>query len=126
MDNGSFWIVCEDNVLKQNCHCDWRVTIVDCIESKTMLYIYIANAVWSFVLTIIGTLELLYIAYSILTYHIGCGILYHRIFNKKQQMFMTSPYGFFIRPKPIESMLFFGIVFCIRMYLHATNCRFDS
>lgn len=54
MDNDSFWIVCEDNALKSNCHCDWRITIVNCIESKPMLYIYIANTIWSFIVAVIG------------------------------------------------------------------------
>lgn len=52
MNNDSFWIVCDEN--KQNCHCDWRVTIVDCIERQTMLYIYVINAIWSLLICIIG------------------------------------------------------------------------
>jgi hypothetical protein len=56
MDNDSFWIVCQDDVLKRNCHCDWRITIADCIESKPMFYIYIVNAIWSFVITVIGNI----------------------------------------------------------------------
>ncbi|KAI7897691.1 uncharacterized protein BX663DRAFT_444621 [Cokeromyces recurvatus] len=44
-DISSFWLICDN----QTCHCDWRVTIVDCKERETMIYIYIINAVCSLI-----------------------------------------------------------------------------
>lgn len=47
-----FWLICDR---PDHCHCDWRVTIVECIENKAMFYIYIVNIVWSLLITITGT-----------------------------------------------------------------------
>lgn len=89
----TFWTVCDD---RSKCHCDWRTTIEDCVENKTMFYMYMINAILSATITMIG-----------------CALLFHRVVNKKLPMFdfKTSSDGCFIRPRPIESMLFFGIVF---------------
>ncbi|CEP19598.1 hypothetical protein [Parasitella parasitica] len=40
----------------------------------------------------------------------GSGLLWHRVVNMKLSIF-EFPHRFFIRPKPIESMLLFGIIF---------------
>lgn len=48
----SFWLICES---PERCHCDWRTTIENCVESKTMYYIYMSNTILSATLTVIGT-----------------------------------------------------------------------
>ncbi|KAG2202528.1 hypothetical protein INT46_005085 [Mucor plumbeus] len=107
--NDSFWLVCDENNL-QNCHCDWRVTIVDCIEREPMLYIYIVNAIWSFIVAVIAV-----------------GLLWHRVINKRLPIFdFGSPFGYFIRPKPIEAMLLFGIIFNMLRVLDAVLLITDA
>lgn len=59
--NDSFWLVCDENN-PQYCHCDWRVTIVGCIEREPMLYIYVVNAILSFLVSVIGVYDCLQIS----------------------------------------------------------------
>jgi hypothetical protein len=55
MNHDSFWLVCNNNsTATDQCHCDWRTTIVDCIERSPMIYIYVVNGILSLVITIIG------------------------------------------------------------------------
>lgn len=43
--------------------------------------------------------------------------------NKKLPIFdFGSPFGYFVRPKPIESMLLFGTIFNIRKTHFVPNC----
>lgn len=37
------------------CHCDWRVRIYDCEEEHAMYIIYIINAAFSALVTLMGT-----------------------------------------------------------------------
>lgn len=54
-NSDSFWLVCNKNAtITDQCHCDWRVTIVDCIERNPMFYIYVVNGLLSLVITIVG------------------------------------------------------------------------
>jgi hypothetical protein len=46
-----FWLVCEDNV----CHCDWRISIVDCEEEYYAKAFYTVVGVTSGVLALMGT-----------------------------------------------------------------------
>lgn len=123
--NDSFWLVCDENS-HQNCHCDWRVTIVDCIEREPMLYIYIVNAILSFIVSVIGVCVRVFLfRFRMIEWinpyrneQIGTGLLWHRVVNKKLPIFdFGSPFGYFVRPKPIESMLLFGIIFNLRKYV---------
>ncbi|EIE78226.1 hypothetical protein RO3G_02930 [Rhizopus delemar RA 99-880] len=36
----SFWLLCENGT----CHCDWRVTLVDCVERNDMLAMCVVEA----------------------------------------------------------------------------------
>lgn len=59
---------------------------------------------------------------------VGCALLFHRVVNKKLPMFdfKTSSEGCFIRPRPIESMLFFGIVFNACKYTKKEMLNFNG
>ncbi|KAI8644788.1 hypothetical protein BD408DRAFT_412885 [Parasitella parasitica] len=63
--------------------------VLGCVNEAPMLYIYIVNIAWSFAIGVIGF-----------------GLLWHRVVNKKMPIFQRGS-GYFIRPKPIESMLLF-------------------
>jgi hypothetical protein len=54
-NNNNFWLICDNN--GEECHCDWRATIVDCVERTPILYIYMANAIWSLIIIITGKLQ---------------------------------------------------------------------
>ncbi|KAI9345428.1 hypothetical protein BD770DRAFT_397051 [Pilaira anomala] len=89
---GTFWLLCEE---PDHCHCDWRISIINCYESKPMFYIYTVNIVWSLLIAIMGS-----------------GIIYDRVIRKKLPIFdFESSVGNFIRPRPIESLVFFGTIF---------------
>lgn len=47
----TFWRVCDDQGV---CHCDWRLTLGNCEENEAMYIMYIINAVWSGLVSIIG------------------------------------------------------------------------
>jgi hypothetical protein len=49
----SYWIVCNEET--KVCHCDWRVNVRDCFEGNTMHIIYLANAIWSILVVLVGT-----------------------------------------------------------------------
>ncbi|RCH89654.1 hypothetical protein CU097_002904 [Rhizopus azygosporus] len=55
---------------------------------------YVANLIWSAILLIPGT-----------------SIFIYRVFYKKQPIFDRVPFTYFMRPRPIESMLLFGLLF---------------
>jgi hypothetical protein len=59
------------------------------------------------------------INFSILYIYKAVGLLWHRVINKRLPIFdFGSPFGYFIRPKPIEAMLLFGIIFNMRKYVY--------
>ncbi|CAO3648412.1 unnamed protein product [Cunninghamella blakesleeana] len=96
-DEPAFWRVCDD----QKCHCDFRLTISHCEESRALLIVNILDIIWSVIATIIA-----------------CSILYHRLYYLNQQIFDYS--GTIPRPKPIESMGLFGIFFNVFRLTHAS------
>lgn len=51
MDDKTFWLICDE---ANQCHCDWRVTIVNCAEGHVMFYIYVVNAIFSFLVSLLG------------------------------------------------------------------------
>ncbi|KAI9302777.1 hypothetical protein BJ944DRAFT_242045 [Cunninghamella echinulata] len=83
----SFWRLCDDNI----CHCDFRLTINNCVESKALYIINIVDIIWSAVATAIAI-----------------SVLYYRVVHKNQQIFDTTDR--FPRPKPIESRLIHSII----------------
>ncbi|KAI9315830.1 hypothetical protein BX666DRAFT_1951912 [Dichotomocladium elegans] len=81
------------------CHCDWRVTLQDCVEQKAMTDVYIAN-----------------IAFSSLVAIIGVGLLVHRIGFKGHRLFEFGSGKGCLRPKPIDCLLFLLTIFnCLRL-----------
>ncbi|KAG2218098.1 hypothetical protein INT45_000021 [Circinella minor] len=102
----TFWRICDD---EGNCHCDWRLTLGDCYEDAPMRIIYIINAIGSAIVTVIAI----------------C-LLYYRIFYRKQRIFdCRTPTGF-VRPKPIEAMLFMAIIFNFLRMLQAVIVVTDA
>ncbi|KAI9498119.1 hypothetical protein BDB00DRAFT_499456 [Zychaea mexicana] len=77
------------------CHCDWRLSIQDCEEGYVMWYINIVN-----------------IAISAITAVIGIVLLINRIFFKGHTIWNggTGTRGW-LRPKPVDSMIIFFIMF---------------
>ncbi|KAI8881062.1 hypothetical protein K501DRAFT_223763 [Backusella circina FSU 941] len=83
---------CYDNV----CHCDWRLTINDCVEAPAARIIYIIN-----------------IAISGLVSLIGIGLIFNRVvINGHSFLELKSTKGC-LRPKPIDCMLLLLTVFNI-------------
>ncbi|KAF7727795.1 hypothetical protein EC973_007026 [Apophysomyces ossiformis] len=89
----TFWRICDN---EQRCHCDWRLTITHCQEQQAMKIMYIGQASLSGVVAVIAML-----------------LLYWRLVYRHQTLFDYRT-GF-IRPKPIESMGLFGILFNLRL-----------
>ncbi|KAI8976482.1 hypothetical protein BDB01DRAFT_853124 [Pilobolus umbonatus] len=83
----SFWVVC----VEDGCHCDWRVTIEGCLETKAMFAIYLMNVICSCLLLLLGGY-----------------LLYMRLAVKKEPLF--DPQNKW-RPRPIESMMVLGNLF---------------
>jgi hypothetical protein len=52
----SFWRLCDTQT--NECHCDFRMTITDCIESEALRIVNIVDIAWSGVATIIGRTRL--------------------------------------------------------------------
>lgn len=113
MDKKSFWLICNE---ADQCHCDWRVTIKNCVEGNAMFYIYIINAIFSFIAALLG-IFFIFFSFSCTDLSLGSGILIHRVVYKEMSIFdYTSPFKYFVRPRPIESMLLFGVIFNFRKY----------
>ncbi|SAL99628.1 hypothetical protein [Absidia glauca] len=95
----SFWRLCDTQT--NECHCDFRMTITDCIESEALRIVNIVDIAWSGVATIIAA-----------------AILYWRVVHRNQQIFDFSLR--FPRPKPIEAMALFGVLFNVCRIIHAS------
>ncbi|KAI9266051.1 hypothetical protein BY458DRAFT_587372 [Sporodiniella umbellata] len=89
----SFWRTCNE---ENECHCDWRVILTDCVERNVLSKIYMMYTIWNIILTV-----------SIIV------ILYNRIVVKKLVIFERVPHTVFVRPKPIESMLVWAFFFVL-------------
>lgn len=48
----SFWRLCDPQT--NECHCDFRMTITNCVESEALRIVNIVDIVWSGIATIIG------------------------------------------------------------------------
>ncbi|CAO3634950.1 unnamed protein product [Cunninghamella blakesleeana] len=94
----SFWRLCDKNTNK--CYCDFRLTITHCEQTPGLHILNIVDIVWSAVATIIALI-----------------ILYWRVKYRNQQFFDLS--GKYPRPKPIESMGLFGVLFNLCRIVHA-------
>ncbi|KAI9498121.1 hypothetical protein BDB00DRAFT_801225 [Zychaea mexicana] len=81
-------------ITEDYCHCDWRVTLRDCVEAKAMTGVYIGN-----------------IAICAFVFVIGTGLLVHRIFVKGHRLFDAASSKGCLRPKPIDCMLFSLMIF---------------
>ncbi|CAO3648376.1 unnamed protein product [Cunninghamella blakesleeana] len=99
----SFWRLCDG----YDCHCDFRLTISHCEEANALRIINIVDIAWSGITSVVVF-----------------GILYFRVVHRKQQIFDFS--GRFPRPKPIESMSVFCMLFNFFRLLHATILVTDT
>ncbi|KAI8388680.1 uncharacterized protein BYT42DRAFT_560872 [Radiomyces spectabilis] len=93
----SFWRI-QDS--QGRYHCDWRLTTVNCVEENALRWMYSVNAAVSGVATIIAA-----------------ALLYWRLYHRNQKIFDFQT-GF-LRPKPIESMALFGVIFNLLQTIHA-------
>lgn len=82
--------VCIDDI----CHCDWRLTLQGCVEQKAMTIVHGIN-----------------IGISGVTVIIGSALLCHRLFIKGHQLFDINLSKGCFRPKPIDCMLLFIVIF---------------
>ncbi|KAG1447754.1 hypothetical protein G6F56_009159 [Rhizopus delemar] len=80
--------------IDETCHCDWRLTLQGCVEKKAMTVIHGINVSISGITVIIGT-----------------ALLCHRVFIKGHQLFDASFSKGCFRPKPIDCMLLFIVIF---------------
>lgn len=79
------------------CHCDWRLTLQDCAESKAMTIVHGINVGLSGITVVIGIILLL-----------------HRVVIKGHRLFDINIAKGCFRPKPIDCMLLFIIIFNLR------------
>ncbi|SAM05420.1 hypothetical protein [Absidia glauca] len=93
----TFWRICSSS---HECHCDYRLTIYNCIESGPFYNITLVGLVWSSVVSAVGIF-----------------LLAWRVLVQKQRLFEIRHK--LPRPKPIESMCLFGIVFNLVRIIHA-------
>ncbi|KAI9266048.1 hypothetical protein BY458DRAFT_216660 [Sporodiniella umbellata] len=91
----SFWHPCygENDT---DCHCDWRMTITDCVERNYIFKLFTICLSWNVVL-IIPTLS----------------VLYDRLIVKKRVVFERVPHTMFIRPRPIEALSVWMLLFIV-------------
>ncbi|KAI7858370.1 hypothetical protein BDC45DRAFT_498185 [Circinella umbellata] len=82
---------CYDGV----CHCDWRITLQDCVEGHAMWVVNIVNIVISAMSIILASV-----------------LLFHRIYYKGHTIWNTGGPGTgLLRPKPVDGMLLLFIIF---------------
>ncbi|KAI8138687.1 hypothetical protein BJV82DRAFT_286069 [Fennellomyces sp. T-0311] len=82
---------CYDGV----CHCDWRLTLQDCVEGHAMWYVNVVN-----------------IAISAVAALFGIGLLFYRIGVKGHSLWTNNgPSRGCLRPKPVDSMLVLLLMF---------------
>lgn len=89
--NSTFWRFCDGDV----CNIDWRLTLINGQETHALRIINIVNVVWSSVL-LVG----------------GIGLLVYRIGFKGHRLWEQQDNGH-VRPKPIEAMLAFLMMFTL-------------
>ncbi|KAI8140304.1 hypothetical protein BJV82DRAFT_671734 [Fennellomyces sp. T-0311] len=97
VEQTEFWRICDD---KGVCHCDWRLTATGCEEESALKIMYIINAVASAFLTVAVII-----------------ILFRRSYFQNQTLLDRR--SIIPRPKPIETMAIFGIIFHILRMIHA-------
>ncbi|KAI9498118.1 hypothetical protein BDB00DRAFT_801202 [Zychaea mexicana] len=77
------------------CHCDWRITLHECEESKAMWIVNVVN-----------------IAVSALSILLATGLLLHRGIVKGHTIWNPKgPGAGILRPKPVDNMLLLFIIF---------------
>ncbi|KAI8149705.1 hypothetical protein BJV82DRAFT_588980 [Fennellomyces sp. T-0311] len=83
--------ICVDGI----CHCDWRITVYNCEESVAMVNANLGNIVISGFAAVFGIVLLIY-----------------RIWVKGHSLWICHVGArFFLRPKPVDSMLAFFAIF---------------
>ncbi|CAO3586698.1 unnamed protein product [Absidia cylindrospora] len=87
-NESTYWRPCTDGI----CYCDWRLTITHCYDQDIFFYI-----------------NLVIIALTSCIILVGLVLLYHRLVNLKQIIFEYR--NGFLRPRAMESILFFMIIF---------------
>ena len=76
------------------CHCDWRLTLQDCVEGKAMTIVHGINVGLSGIAVVVGIV-----------------LLTHRVVIKGHRLFDINISKGCFRPKPIDCMLLFIILF---------------
>ncbi|KAI9274303.1 hypothetical protein BDA99DRAFT_590854 [Phascolomyces articulosus] len=104
VEQTDFARICDAN---GECHCDWRLVASNCVEANEIRIMYIVEAVASGILAITASFI----------------ILQRVIYNN--QTFFDCRTGI-PRPKPIESMGLFGIIFHVLRVIHAVIIITDA
>ncbi|KAI8073973.1 hypothetical protein BC940DRAFT_289676 [Gongronella butleri] len=98
MDANTLWRQCHDGY----CHCDWRLQVYGCDETKILKGLYIGDAALSVLAGILAFL-----------------VLFYRLKYCNQTIFQIRTSSGFIRPMPIEAMLLFIGIFNVLRALQA-------
>jgi hypothetical protein len=102
------------------CHCDWRLTLQDCVEQKAMTIIHGINIGLCGIAVIICTSFFSIIKMNLILvsnrFSIAVTLLSHRIFIKGHRLFDINLSKGCFRPKPIDCMLLFIGLFNLRKY----------
>lgn len=96
------------------CHCDWRLTLQDCVESRAMTIVHGINVGLSGITVIVGKIhrQSPFIAKLLIVFsYIGAVLLIHRVFIKGHRLFDRNITKGCFRPKPIDCMLLFIVIF---------------
>ncbi|ORX57638.1 hypothetical protein DM01DRAFT_1231604 [Hesseltinella vesiculosa] len=97
MSNNEFTLMRQ--CLNGVCHCDFRLTITNCVEHEALSMVYLG-----------------FIGLSGLVILIGIGIIYDRLVRKGHELFETGTDRGLLRPKPIDCLITFVTIFnAIRM-----------
>ncbi|KAI8059853.1 hypothetical protein BC940DRAFT_313113 [Gongronella butleri] len=100
----TFWRPCKDDGV---CYCDWRLTVTHCYGELVFQYInYVIIALSSVIIVI------------------GCGILYYRVVKLGQVIFEYRNH--YMRPRAMESIIFFMIIHNIIRLAQATVLVTDA
>ncbi|SAM01090.1 hypothetical protein [Absidia glauca] len=106
----TYWRPCSEGI----CYCDWRLTITHCYDEDIFRYINIVIIALSSCIIAVGT-------YYPLP---GIILLYHRLVNLKQVIFEYR--NNFLRPRAMESILFFMVLFNMLRLIQATVLVTDT
>lgn len=124
MDSETLKRICINGV----CHCDWRLTLKNCEEHSPMVVIHSIHIGICAITVILGMkYKRCFIVAYLISFEIsGTTLLCHRLFIKGHQLFDINLSKGCFRPKPIDCMLLFIVLFNIREFVKKKKKKNDK